>query len=526
MLARFDNSYATLPERFYARLAPEPVSTPAIIRVNDALAEQLGLDPAWLRSAQGAQVAAGNQVPDGAAPIATVYAGHQFGHFNPQLGDGRAILLGEVIDRHGQRYDLQLKGSGPTPYSRGGDGRSPLGPVLREYIISEAMHALGIPTTRSLAAVTTGERVLRDSALPGAVLTRVAKSHIRIGTCEYFAAREDSDALALLVDHVVRRHYPEIAAPGGSQTGPTEETARPNTADAALALFKAVALRQAELVAKWQLVGFIHGVMNTDNMLLSGETIDYGPCAFMDAYDPQAVFSYIDRRGRYAYRNQPGVAQWNLTCLARALTPLLNTDDPQVVSAVQKTIDAFPAAYARAYSFGMARKLGITPFRDGDAELVDDLLRLMHEEGADYTLTFRRLSELAAPAPDSQPDTEPNTPDSEDAAEATGAKTQRSVAAIADLPAAFEPWLARWRARYANDPEPAADRKRAMLANNPAIIPRNHQVDKAIRDAEQAGDFTHFHKLVDALADPYTLRAEFARPPEPDERVSVTFCGT
>ena len=521
MLARFDNSYATLPERFYARLAPEPVSTPEIIRVNDALAEQLGLDPAWLRSAQGAQVAAGNQVPDGAAPIATVYAGHQFGHFNPQLGDGRASLLGEVIDRHGQRYDLQLKGSGPTPYSRGGDGRSPLGPVLREYIISEAMHALGIPTTRSLAAVTTGERVIRDSALPGAVLTRVAKSHIRIGTCEYFAAREDSDALALLVEHVTQRHYPEIATPGGSHT---EQTNRPSNAGTALALFKAVVLRQAELVAKWQLVGFIHGVMNTDNMLLSGETIDYGPCAFMDAYDPQAVFSYIDRRGRYAYRNQPGIAQWNLTCLARALTPVLNTDDPQVVSAVQQTIDRFPAAYARAFSFGMARKLGITPFRDGDAELVDDLLRLMHEERADYTLTFRRLSELATPESDDDGNGAADT--SAKTGAKTGAKTKSSVAAIADLPAAFEPWLARWRTRYANDPEPAADRKRDMLANNPALIPRNHQVDKAIRDAEQAGDFTHFHKLVDALADPYTLRAEFARPPEPDERVSVTFCGT
>ena len=339
----FDNSYARMPDKFYSRLAPTPVTEPGAVRVNRALAEQLGLDPEWLSSTQGTRVVAGNGVPEGADPIATVYAGHQFGSYNPQLGDGRAILLGEVLGRDGKRYDIQLKGSGPTPYSRGGDGRSPLGPVLREYVVSEAMHQLGIPTTRALAAVTTGDQVARDEFLPGAVLARVASSHIRIGTFQFFAAQRDIAALRVLLNHVILRHYPEAEA----------------TDNPALTLLQAVVSRQASLVASWQLVGFIHGVMNTDNMLICGETIDYGPCAFMDDFHPDKVYSSIDHGGRYAYSNQPAIAHWNLACLAQTLLPLLHDDEEQATALAQKAIDAFPEQFLQAHTRGMARKLGL-----------------------------------------------------------------------------------------------------------------------------------------------------------------------
>jgi uncharacterized protein YdiU (UPF0061 family) len=311
MSVPFNNSYVQLPERFYCRQSPTKVETPGLIRTNPELAQLLGIDPAWLFSDDGIATMAGNLVPEGADPIATVYAGHQFGSWNPQLGDGRAILLGEVIGKDGERYDLQLKGSGQTPYSRMGDGRAPLGPVMREYIVSEAMAALGIPTSRSLAAVTTGEPVYREETLPGAVLARVAKSHIRIGTFQFFAAKDDKEALGLLVDHVLKRHYPNAV----------EASASLNTR--ALRLLDEVMQAQAKLVASWQMIGFIHGVMNTDNVLLSGETIDYGPCAFMDTYNPETVFSSIDHGGRYAYRNQPGIAHWNVACLAQALVPVI-----------------------------------------------------------------------------------------------------------------------------------------------------------------------------------------------------------
>ncbi|NND67984.1 MAG: YdiU family protein, partial [Halioglobus sp.] len=375
----FDNSYARLPAAFYTALDPTPVEEPGPIRVNRELAVELGLDPQWLASKEGTAVLAGNEIAEGSEPIATVYAGHQFGGYNPQLGDGRAVLLGEIVRSDGQRFDLQLKGSGPTPYSRGGDGRAPLGPVLREYIVGEAMHALGVPTTRSLAAVTTGELVVRDGYLPGAVLARVASSHIRIGTFEYFAARRDNESLATLSGHVIARHFPEAA----------------QADNPILDMLESVIERQATLVAQWQLLGFIHGVMNTDNMLLCGETIDYGPCAFMDAFNPEQVYSSIDHQGRYAYRNQPGIAQWNLSRLAQAVLPLLHDDEEQAVALAQAAIDAYPAQFLDAHSAGIARKLGLSEITEDDTALVEDLFAALAEHKLDFTLAFRRLADLA-----------------------------------------------------------------------------------------------------------------------------------
>ena len=500
----FDNSYARLPERFYSRQQAEPVAKPGPVRVNRALAAQLGIDPDWLASPEGTAVLAGNHLPEGADPIAQVYAGHQFGGWNPQLGDGRAILLGELIDLAGSRYDIQLKGSGRTPYSRGGDGRAPLGAVLREYIVSEAMAAMGIPSTRSLAAVTSGETVLRDKPLPGGVLARVAQSHIRIGTFQFFAAREDSEALRLLAEHVIDRHYPEAA-----------EAQNP-----CLVMLERVIDRQAELLARWQLVGFIHGVMNTDNMLLSGETIDYGPCAFMDGFHPNAVYSSIDHSGRYAYLEQPGIAHWNLVCLAKALLPLLDSDAQRALSIAQEAIDVFPARFEAAYRQGMNNKLGLAQGVGDDDTLVEDLLRLMTETRADFTLTFRRLADLAHP---------------EGAA-------GKDVGDLYRLPEAFEPWLGRWRLRLqagadsggtaagsATGPGELIKRQASMYAVNPAYIPRNHLVEEAIVAAENQQDFGPFHALVDRLSQPFDYDAAQARaatPPRPEQVVRQTFCGT
>ncbi|UAW97269.1 YdiU family protein [Halopseudomonas nanhaiensis] len=486
----FDNSYARLPDRFYARQAPEPVRSPGLIRANQALAQQLGIDVAWLESEEGLQVLAGNTLAPGSDPIATVYAAHQFGGWNPQLGDGRAVLLGEVVDRRGQRYDLQLKGSGRTPYSRGGDGRAPLGPVLREYVVSEAMAVLGVPTSRALAAVTTGETVYRDRALPGGVLTRVSSSHIRIGTFQFFAARDDHDAVRVLADHVIQRHYPDAA---------TAE--RPY-----LALLEGVIARQAELIAHWQQLGFIHGVMNTDNMLVSGETVDYGPCAFMDRYDPKAVFSSIDSAGRYAYANQPGIGQWNLAWLARALLPIIDPDESRAVELAQQAIDGFVARYKEAYAQRMCAKLGIARVDDEAASLVDDLLERMTTAGADYTLTFRRLAELAAPN-----------------------SGFHSVEHIFTLPDVLEPWLERWRELLERETSSAAQRQQQMLLCNPAFIPRNHLIEEVIQAAVERGDFDPFHRLVERLARPGEYAeadARYAMPPRPEEMVLQTFCGT
>ncbi|TYO65071.1 YdiU family protein [Bradyrhizobium hipponense] len=486
----FQNSYAALPANFFARVAPTPVAAPRLIKLNRPLAVQLGLDPDLLESPEGAEILAGKRVPEGADPIAMAYAGHQFGQFVPQLGDGRAILLGEVIDWDGVRRDIQLKGSGPTPFSRRGDGRAALGPVLREYIVSEAMFALGIPTTRSLAAVVTGERVIRETALPGAVLTRVASSHIRVGTFQFFAVRRDTDAIRQLADHVIARHYPELLS-----------VERPYHA-----LLAGVVARQADLVARWLLVGFIHGVMNTDNCSISGETIDYGPCAFMDTYDPAQVFSSIDEMGRYAYANQPRIALWNLTRLAECLLPLFGEEQEKAIEQAQEILGGFPDIFSKAYQAGLRRKIGLFTERDGDEALNQDLLDAMAKNQADFTLTFRRLGDAAGDAAADEP----------------------ARAQFMD-PAVFDEWAKRWRERTALEPQTAAERRTAMNAVNPLFIPRNHRVEAVIQAAVNNDDYAPFEELVKVLAKPYADQpdyAAYADPPLPDQRVLQTFCGT
>ncbi len=485
----FDNSYARLPERFYARLAPAKVAAPRLIRVNAPLARDLSIDPDWLASPDGVAALSGNRVPEGADPLALAYAGHQFGHFVPQLGDGRAILLGEVRARDGTRYDIQLKGSGRTPFSRNGDGRAALGPVLREYIVSEAMHGLGIPTTRTLAAVTTGENVLReDGPLSGAVLARVARSHVRVGTFEFFAARGDTEGVRVLADYVIERLYPEAA-----------EATNP-----ALALLDSVIARTAELIARWQCAGFIHGVMNTDNTSIAGDTIDFGPCAFMDTYNPSTVFSSIDHRGRYAYDQQPRIAWWNLTRFAETILPLLGEGD-EAIAAAQKALDAYPTLFEAAYAKGLRAKFGFTVARDDDPQLMQEFFGVMAEAHADFTLTFRHLCDSA---------------EGNDAPLRAQFKDQ----------AALENWLGKWRQRRELEANISPGlRAAAMRAVNPAYIPRNHRVEAAIAVAYQSGDFTPFEELLHVLGAPYKDQPEFARyadPPEPDEIVRQTFCGT
>lgn len=486
----FQNTYVALPANFFARVAPTPVTSPRLIKLNRPLALQLGLDPDRLETPEGAEILAGKLVPDGADPIAMAYAGHQFGHFVPQLGDGRAILLGEVIDADGIRRDIQLKGSGPTPFSRRGDGRAALGPVLREYIVSEAMAVLGIPTTRSLAAVLTGESVLRETALPGAVLTRVASSHIRVGTFQYFAARRDTEGVRQLADHVITRHYPELA----------------NSERPYLALLSAVIARQADLVARWLLVGFIHGVMNTDNTSISGETIDYGPCAFMDHYDPAQVFSSIDEMGRYAYANQPRIAQWNLTRLAECLLPLISGDQDKAIADAQAAIGEFVEVFDAAYQAGLRRKLGLFTARDNDRVLAQDLLDAMAKNQADFTLTFRRLGDAAL-----------------------GPDHDGAIGQLFADPTAYDEWAARWRQRLAGEPQDSTARRTAMRSVNPAFIPRNHRVEAVIEAAVNRDDFAPFEELLAVLSKPYEDQPAFsayAEPPEPHERVLQTFCGT
>ena len=485
----FQNSYAALPANFFARVAPTPVASPRLVKLNRPLALHLGLDPEMLDSPEGAEILSGKRLPDGADPIAMAYAGHQFGHFVPQLGDGRAILLGEVIDKDGVRRDIQLKGSGPTPFSRRGDGRAALGPVLREYIVSEAMFALGIPTTRSLAAVITGESVMRETVLPGAVLTRVASSHIRVGTFQYFAARQDTDAVRRLADHVIERHYPHLASSGRRYH----------------ALLEAVVGRQADLVARWLHIGFIHGVMNTDNTSISGETIDYGPCAFMDHYDPAQVFSSIDEMGRYAYANQPRIALWNLTRLAECLLPLFWDDQEKAIAEAQEILGAFPEKFTAAYQVGLRAKIGLFTARDGDEALVQDLLDAMAQGKADFTLTFRLLGDAALDQ-------------ANDAA----------VRLLFDEPATFDEWAARWRQRLAEEAQSPAERQKAMDAINPAFIPRNHRIEAVIA-AAVADDYAPFEELNKVLARPFDDQPEYAdygNPPKPEERVCQTFCGT
>lgn len=464
MKIAFDNSYAALPAQMFTPQLPTPVAAPAIFARNDALAELLDID---LHAPDAAQIFAGNHIPAGASPIATVYAGHQFGHWNPQLGDGRAILLGEVLGSDGVRRDIQLKGAGPTPYSRSGDGRAWLGPVMREYLVSEAMAALGVPTTRALAAVTTGEDVYRETRLPGAIITRVAQSHIRVGTFQFFAARKDIDALRALTDHVIARHYPQ--------------------ADGPAALLDAVIARYARLIARWMGLGFIHGVMNTDNVSIAGETIDYGPCAFVDDFAHGAVFSAIDQQGRYAYGNQPQIGAWNMAQFATALIPLM-ADRDRAVQDFTAAVQGFAPIYAHAWLQVFAAKLGIADPTPEDAALITDLLNLMAQDGADFTATFAALSD------------------------------DQGRDQFIDR-AAFDVWAIRWRARQS--PQAAEIMARA----NPRVIARNHQVEAAIA-AGVAGDFAPFEALLAAVTQPYTDNAVFSRPPSRNERVTRTFCGT
>jgi len=477
---QFENTYARLPERFYARLAPTPVRNPRLVQFNSALAGELGLEARQWESEMGTAVLSGNYVPEWAAPLAMAYAGHQFGHFVPQLGDGRAILLGEFIARDGARRDLHLKGAGRTPFSRRGDGRAALGPMLREYIISEAMHALGIPTTRSLAVVATGEPVLRETVLPGAVLARVAASHLRVGTFEYFAARGDVEAIRILADYAINRHYPALNG------NPTPY----------LSLLAAVCEAQASLVACWMQVGFIHGVMNTDNTTISGETIDYGPCAFMDEYDPATVFSSIDHHGRYAFGNQPRIVHWNLARFADTLLPLFDDNHDKAVALAEDTINQFPAHFERYWQVGMRRKLGLVSEQPEDVDLIDALLTLMQEHAADYTNTFRLLC---------------------------------SVAEGDAAPPGYDAWVTRWQSRLRREPHTQSAAAALMRVHNPAVIPRNHRVEAAIDAAVQRGDFAPLETLLSVLSTPFDLKPEqrqYSEPPTPSERISQTFCGT
>ena len=475
----FENTYASLPERFFAPLAPTPVANPGLIRINDRLAEDLGLDARALASDEGLAMLSGSALPEGAHPLAQAYAGHQFGGWVPQLGDGRAILVGEVTDRNGMRRDIQLKGSGRTPFSRMGDGRAWVGPVLREYIVSEAMHALGVPTTRALAAVTTGETVMREAPYPGAVLTRVAASHLRVGTFQYFAARRDLDAIRVLTDYAIARHYPE--------------------AEGALDLLDAVIAAQAGLIAKWMSLGFIHGVMNTDNMTISGETIDYGPCAFMESYHPDTVYSSIDQFGRYAYGKQPEIAVWNLAQLATALIPLIDDDQERAVERATESVHRFADLYQDSWLDLFRAKLGLTGTEPGDAALAHDLLGVMEKAGVDFTLTFRGLAE-----------------------------GQDVVRNLFSDPAPFDAWAARWSARIARSDGTEKDRANRLKAANPVIIPRNHRVEEAIQAGLQ-GDHSVFERLTKALETPFddqTDNTDLQAPARPEEAVMRTFCGT
>jgi serine/tyrosine/threonine adenylyltransferase len=493
----FDNTYARELGGAYAAWQPAPVPGPRLLFANDALADELHLPPGLLQAAEAAALFAGNALPEDAEPIAQAYAGHQFGGFSAQLGDGRALLIGELIDRQGRRRDIAFKGSGRTPFSRGGDGKAAVGPMLREALIGEAMHALGIPTTRALAVAATGEVVRRDTPLPGAVLTRVAASHLRVGTFQFFAARGDLAMLGRLADYTIARHDPQLAA----------------APDRHLGLLRAVAERQARLVAQWLNVGFIHGVMNTDNMALSGETIDYGPCAFMEAYDPEAVFSSIDHGGRYAYGNQPSIARWNLARFAETLLPLMADENDEAaieraVAAATAVIDAFPDWLAAELLDGQRRKLGLahaTPADDAeDSALVDAWLALLHRQGVDFTLAWRHLAAAAEGRPEPLRDL------------------------FVDR-AALDAWLSRWQARCVRDGGTGSSRAQAMRQASPAVIPRNHLVEEALA-AATAGDLAPFNTLVDLLRSPWdetALQTRHGRPAPSEVTAGYrTFCGT
>ncbi|MCK1992308.1 YdiU family protein [Peribacillus muralis] len=476
-----DNSYARLPEKFFMSTNPTPVTSPELVILNEPLAASLNLDVEALRSEAGVAVFGGNEAPKGGSPLAQAYAGHQFGHFN-MLGDGRAVLLGEQVLPQGGRVDIQLKGPGRTPYSRGGDGRAALGPMLREYIISEAMHALGIPTTRSLAVVTTGESIIRETRLPGAIMTRVAASHLRVGTFQFAAKWGTVEELRALADYTIERHYPDVEA-GENRY---------------LSLFEEVIKRQAKLIAQWQLVGFIHGVMNTDNMTISGETIDYGPCAFMDTYDPATVFSSIDTQGRYAYGNQPVIGGWNLARFAESLLPLLHEDLDSAVKLAQEKISAFKDLHHAQWLAGMRAKLGLFNEETQDEALINGLLSMMKKHGADYTNTFRAL---------------------------TFGTIEETVLFGA---AEYVQWHELWQARLGRQQESKDSSSQLMQSSNPAVIPRNHRVEEALEAAVEKGDYSMMERLLDVLSNPYehsAKQAEYTTLPEASTPYR-TFCGT
>ena len=490
-LRTLENSYLTLPPAFYARVEPTPVTDPRLLRLNLELVEQLGLDPDALASEAGVALLAGNRVPAGAEPLAMAYAGHQFGHFVPSLGDGRAILLGERIDRDGRRRDIQLKGAGRTPFSRMGDGRAVLGPVLREFVLGEAMAGLGIPTTRALAMVSSGEEVFREQVEQGAVLTRIAASHVRVGTFEYFARRGDTDGVRQLADYVIQRHYPECR----------------DADNAYQALLAAIAANQGQLIARWLLVGFIHGVMNTDNMAISGETIDYGPCAFIDGYHPGTVYSSIDHGGRYAYNQQPSIGLWNLTQLANCLLPLLDDDIEAAKQHAQTALSGYAQHFEATYASGLRAKIGLVDARDGDDELAQDLLSCMAEHNADFTNSFRLLCDLSGDDP----------------------SNDHHIRRLFAEPNAFDAWAERWRARLAQQGGSDTERRAAMRAANPAYIPRNHRVQQAIDAASQEGNLGPLEDLIRVVTKPFEDHddlVEYRLPPRPEEVVQRTFCGT
>ena len=489
----FDNTYATQPDSFYSACQAAQSPAPVIIKINTALASQLGINLNGVSEAEQTALFSGNQLPEGASPLAQAYAGHQFGNFVPQLGDGRALLLGEVVDKNGARFDIQLKGSGRTPYSRGGDGKSALGPVLREYIMSEAMHALGIPTTRALAAVTTGETVMRTEPSPGGVFTRVAASHIRVGTFQYFAARQETDHLKKLADYAIARHYPDLI----------------NTDNPYLAFLSAVSDAQASLVAQWMCVGFIHGVMNTDNMTISGETIDYGPCAFMDYFAPNTVFSSIDRQGRYAYQNQPSIAQWNLARLAEAILPLFGEDTERAITQATDILEAFPERYTHYWLTTMRKKIGLHTEEQEDLALVNDLLVSMNGQQVDYSLLFQHLVDILE-----------------------GEET--NAVALFDDASEFKLWITRWKTRLEqeaqNNASDFSNNIALMKQVNPIYIPRNHKVEEAIEAAVQHADYSAFELLQNTLKQPFqpqTGKEDYNQPASKAFSATFkTFCGT
>lgn len=494
-MLKFNNSYAKLPEIFYQRVAPAGSSNPGLIFHNDELAELLAIDAAFLQTDAALQIFSGNQIPDGAEPIAMAYAGHQFGNFVPQLGDGRAILLGEIITDNGKRYDVQLKGAGQTQFSRRGDGKSAIGPVLREYIVSEAMYRLGVPTTRALFAVTTGEPVMREEIYQGAILTRIAASHIRVGTFEYFAAREEQESVKRLADYVIDRHYPQAR----------------ETKQKYLDLFRRICDRQIALVAKWMAAGFIHGVMNTDNCTISGETIDYGPCAFMEGYNPSQLYSSIDSYGRYSYSNQPRIIIWNLSSLAECLLFLFDDELTRAKRYAEDILGNAVEKYSEYWLQEMRPKLGLRESINGDVDLINKFLDIMHEQNADFTLSFRFLSDMVSGDENSE-------------------FTNRFYD-LFDTPNnnQLREWLAGWRDRLAKEKMDLTEISCKMNLVNPCYIARNHLVEAAIADANYSGSYDKAKKLLQILQQPYEEHhnyQEYLKPASPTERIYQTFCGT